>query len=132
MFWALTLVACGYATAAGGRDGRWAVSLLIAASLLTIPATRLGQHWARTEFGVFSVDLALLAGLYALVLRSRRYFPVWMAGLHLIAVTTHLSTMLAPDITPRLYRAMESVWAVPITLCMVFGIAMDRRAGIRG
>ncbi len=78
-----------------------------------------------------AVDLGLLLGLYALALRSRRFFPIWMAGFHLIAVTTHLSTVLEPEITPRLYRAMESLWAIPITLAMVFGIALDRRAGIR-
>lgn len=131
LFWSLTLLACGYAVAAGGRDGRWAVFLLLSASLLTIPAARLGRHWAGTEFGVFGVDLALLVGLYVLALRSLRFFPVWMTGLHLIAVTTHLSTILVPDIAPRLYKAMESLWAVPITLSMVFGIAMDRRAGLR-
>ena len=130
LFWALTLVGCGYAAAAGGRDGRWAVTLLLTASLLTIPVTRLGHHWARTETGVFAVDLALLVGLYALSLRSQRYFPIWMTGFHLIAVTTHLSAVLAPDITPNLYRAMESLWAVPITLSMVFGVALDRRNGI--
>ncbi|WP_419807693.1 hypothetical protein [Sphingomonas sp.] len=120
------LLCCG----AGGRDGQWAVFLL-AASLLTIPATWFGQHWARTGVGVSAVDLGLLLGLYALALRSRRFFPIWMAGFHLIAVTTHLSTVLEPEITPRLYRAMESLWAIPITLAMVFGIALDRRAGIR-
>lgn len=131
LFWMLTLGGCGYAAAAGGRDGRWASILIISASLLTIPATRLGAHWARSEHGILAVDLALLLGLYALALSSRRYFPIWMAGFHLIAVTTHLSALVAPDFTPRIYRAMASLWAVPMTISMVVGIALDRRSGIR-
>jgi hypothetical protein len=53
-----------------------------------------------------------------------------MTGFHLIAVTTHLSTLLAPEFTPRIYRGMETLWAVPITLSMMIGIMLDRRAGI--
>lgn len=126
-FWMLTLAGCGYAALLGEREGRWAACLIISASVLTIPATRLGAHWARSELGVMSVDAALLAGLYVLSLRSRRYFPIWMAGFQLVAVATHLGTLVAPDFTPRIYRAMASVWAVPMTVCMVAGVAMDRR-----
>lgn len=127
LFWLLTMVGCGYAAAAGGKDGRWAAFLIIAASLLTIPATRLGQDWARTEYLILVVDLALLAGLSVLALRSRRFFPLWMTGFHLIAVLTHVSTLLAPDFAPPIYRALESLWAIPMTLAMMWGIHLDRR-----
>ncbi len=125
-FWMLTLAGCGYAALLGGREGRWAASLIISASLLTIPATRLGAHWSRSELGVMSVDAALLLGLYVLSLRSRRYFPLWMAGFHLVAVATHLGTLIAPEFTPRIYRALASLWAVPMTVSMVVGVALDR------
>lgn len=128
LFWALTLVGCGYAASAGGRDGRWAAALIISASLLTIPATRLGEHWTRSEHGILAVDVGLLVGLYVLSLRARTFFPLWMTGFHLVAVATHLSTMLAPDFTPRVYRAMASLWAVPMTVSMVIGVALDRRS----
>jgi hypothetical protein len=131
LFWVLTLLGCGFAAAFGGRDGRWAVFLIIAATLLTIPAMLLGKAWRQTEVGILMVDLLLLASLYALCLRSDRYFPVWMTGFHLVAVTTHVSTLLAPEFTPRVYRALESVWAIPMTLSMIVGIALDRRAGLR-
>ena len=127
LFWTLTLIGCGYAAAAGGKDGRCAVILLLLASVLTIPAARLGHAWARTEIGVMSVDVLLLLGLYALMLRSQRYFPIWMVGFQLASVVTHLSTVLAPDFAPRVYRGLESVWALPITISLVVGIYLDRR-----
>jgi drug/metabolite transporter superfamily protein YnfA len=131
LFWLLTLLGCSYAAAFGGRDGRWAVFLIISATLLTIPAMLLGRAWRQTEVGILAVDLLLLVSLYVLCLRSRRYFPIWMTGFHLVAVTTHVSTLLAPEFTPRVYRALESVWAIPITVSMILGIVLDRRAATR-
>ena len=128
LFWTLTLLGCGYAATYGGRDGRWAVFLIISATLLTIPAILLGREWRNTEYGILLVDLMLLASLYALSLRSRRFFPLWMTGFHLVAVTTHVSTLIAPEFTPRIYRALESVWAIPMTMSMIIGIALDHRA----
>lgn len=128
LFWLLTLVGCSYAAALGGKSGRCAAVLIVAASLLTIPATRLGRGWAGTELLILSVDLALLIGLFVLSLKSSRYFPVWMTGFHLIAVLTHVSTIISPEFTPKIYRAVESLWAIPMTLVMMWGIHLDRLA----
>lgn len=132
LFWLLTLAGCGYAVAAGGRDGLWAAILIICASVLTVPVTLLGRAWQRPELGVLGVDLLLLAGLYLLTLRSTRHFPVWMTGFHLIATATHLGAAVAPDFTPKLYRALAGLWAIPVTISMVLGIALDQRALLRG
>lgn len=75
LFWSLTLVGCGYAAALGGRDGRWAALLITSASLLSIPAALQGAFWLRTEYALFTVDALLLVGLYALSMKSDRYFP---------------------------------------------------------
>lgn len=130
LFWALTLIGCGYAAAVGGRDGRCAALLILSASLLSIPAILLGRKWLQTEFGVFAVDAILLCGLFFLTARSSRLFPIWMTGFQLIAVATHLSTIFAPEFTPRIYRALEGLWAIPMTLSMMLGILLDRRAGL--
>ncbi len=130
LFWLLALLCCGYAIAFGGRDGKKAAALLIAAAVLTAPATLLGQAWGRIELLILAVDAALLAGLYALMLSSRRFWPVWMTGFHLVAVVTHLATLLAPGFTPAIYRALESLWAIPVLLSLLIGVALDRRAGL--
>ena len=127
LFWLLTIFGCGYAAAAGGKDGRWAAALIIVASLMSIPATLMGASWHGTETLIFAVDLALLIALYLLALCSRRYFPLWMVGFHLMSVLTHVSTLIAPDFAPAIYRALESLWAIPMTLAMIWGIHLDRR-----
>lgn len=127
----LTLLCCGHAVLFGGRDGRWAAFAFLVAVGLTIPAGRLGKAWGETELLVLGADLILLASLYALMLASRRYWPIWMVGFHLIAVVTHLSTMLTPNFTPQVYRAMESFWAIPLLLSLLIGVELDRRAALR-
>lgn len=126
LFWTLTLIGCGYAVAVGGKDGLWASLSIVSASILTIPAERLGSLWASTELAVMIVDAGLFLSLYALALRSDRFFPIWIAGFQLIAVASHIGTMIAPAFAPKIYKALESVWAIPITLSMVIGIAADR------
>jgi hypothetical protein len=74
-----------------------------------------------------AVDGLLLAGFYALAMTSRRHFPLWLTGFQLVAVTTHLATMIAPSFTPPAYRAMEGLWAIPITISLVLGILLDTR-----
>lgn len=131
LFWMLTLICCGYATLFGGRDGRWASFVFLVTAGLTIPAGRLGKAWGETELLVLGVDLILLIGLYALMLTSRRYWPIWMTGFHTVAVVTHLTTMITPSFTPQVYRAMGSFWAIPLLLSLLIGVELDRRAAAR-
>ncbi|PZU57171.1 MAG: hypothetical protein DI547_14160 [Sphingobium sp.] len=126
-FWTLMLMSCAYAAFFGGRDGRWASIMIVAATALTLPATLLDESFARTQLPVTAVDILLLLGLYMLAMRSARYFPIWMTAFQLITVTTHLSTIAAPNLTPKIYQAMETVWAIPCLLSMVAGVMLDRR-----
>lgn len=131
LFWALTLLCCSYAILFGGRDGRWAAFLILAASALSLPPMFFEEAYAETELIIFAVDLLLLGSLYVLMLASRRYWPIWMVGFHLVAVVTHLSTLLAPRFTPLVYWAMGSFWAIPVLLSLLIGVELDRRAAWR-
>ncbi len=65
-----------------------------------------------------------------MALRSRSYWPLWMAAFHLISVTTHAATIAQPELRPIIYFALQSFWSLPLLLVMVAGIMLDRRAGI--
>lgn len=131
LFWLLTLLACGYAATFGGKDGKFAGALIVAASILTIPGEHSGLVWGAFELGVFLVDSALLAGFYVLTLKSRRWWPIWMTGFHFLAVTSHLGVLLASDFVAPIYFAAASFSAVTVPISMVAGIALDRRAAMR-
>lgn len=130
LFSVLLFGSCAYAWFAGGREGRWIAIMLLAAALLSVPASYLDYRWSGTHLPVLSVDVLLLAGLVSVALRSRRYWPLWMAGFHLISVSTHAATIAQPGLKPIIYFAMQSFWSLPLLLVMAGGIMLDRRAGL--
>ncbi|WP_033919675.1 hypothetical protein [Sphingomonas sp. 37zxx] len=132
LFWLLTALSCLYAAVFGGRDGRWAAFLIILASLLTIPAAMFGGRYGRFELDVFLVDTSLLLGLYMLAMASRRWWPLWMTGFHLVAVTSHLSAAVATGFVADAYLAAASFWAIPMSIAMIVGVTLDHRATREG
>jgi hypothetical protein len=128
LFWLMTALTCAYALLNGGRDGRWAASLILTASVLSLPASLYGAHFGRFEPAVFTIDLGLLIGLYIVALRSRSWWPIWMTGFHLVAVVSHLATLISPNFVANIYFAAATFWAVPISLSMMIGVALDHRA----
>ncbi|MEI9850096.1 MAG: hypothetical protein WDN24_03590 [Sphingomonas sp.] len=130
LFTVLLFGSCAYAWLAGGREGRWISLLLLTAAVLSVPASYLDYNWSRTHLPVLIVDALLLIGLVGMALRSRRYWLLWMAGFHLISVSTHAATIAQPQLKPLIYFAMQSFWSLPLLLVMVAGIMLDRRAGL--
>ncbi|WP_152616623.1 hypothetical protein [Sphingomonas sp. ERG5] len=129
LFTILLFASCGYACIAGGKDGRWISLFIIAAALLSIPASQLERAWSHTQLPVLGVDLLLLGALIFVALRSRSFWPLWMTGFHLGSIATHLATIAAPvQLKPMLYFAMQSFWSLPMLLVMVAGVMIDRRA----
>lgn len=130
LFGILLLASCAYAFVFGGKEGRWVSLLLMSAAVLSIPAGHMDRGWSRVHVPVLIVDLLLLAGLLSVALRSRRYWPVWMAAFHLLSITTHIARMGEADLPPVVYFALQSFWSLPLLLVMVAGIMLDRRAGL--
>jgi len=130
LFWAALCLCCVYACVFGGKAGRCGAALFLLAVLGTVVATWPNSGWRHTNFPLFMVDSIYLAGLYVLAVRSGRFWPIWSAGFQLLAVLTHVGTMIDPFTKPQLYRALESFWALPILVTMVIGVSLDRKAGL--
>lgn len=130
LFTAILLGACLYACIAGGREGRWVSLLVVSAAIGSIPASYLNYGWQRMQLPVLGIDLALLAGLATVAVRSQRYWPLWMTGFHLVSISTHAARILQPGLPPLVYFALQSFWSLPGLLVMVGGIMLDRRAGL--
>lgn len=131
LFWLLVIASCGYAAVRGGRDGRRLAAFYVSAVVLTVPAQFFQQNWADgTHWPVFVVDLYLMGGLYWLSMRTRRYWPLWVAGFQLIALTSHLATLVTPTYAFRIYFSLAALWSVPQLLVVILGVTIDRQAGI--
>lgn len=131
LFWALTLLCCGFAALFGGRAGRMLALATISAVAATSLVTRDPQAWLGPQIPALLVDAALFAALVWIAFRSDRWFPIWFAGLQLVAVASHFGSILAPGFAPKVYFLLQSFWALPMYITLILGVAFDRRAGIR-
>jgi len=124
------LAACaGYALACGGAPERMVAALFAAATVLTFAAqaTLKRGDFAVTETGVFLVDLALLAGLFAVMLMTTRFWTIWLVALQLVPVASHCAKLLmGPQIVPWAYAVALAVWSYPMLAILVLGTARHR------
>jgi hypothetical protein len=125
LYWVLALLCCGFAAAAGGKSGRIGATMIITASVASAVGDQFGT-WNQTHIPVMAIDLILLAGFYWLAMRSKSYWPIWVTGLHLISVFSHIAVLFADDVRQMLYYGFGAVWSLPILLAMVIGISHDR------
>ncbi len=127
LFTSLAVIACGTAALLGGPAGRWTAFLYLSACAATFGVSYVDWIWATPNYPVFAIDTALLVGLYAVALGSRRYWPLWLTGLHLLTVLAHVSAMLAPGYFFRLYFVLEVIWSLPKMAVLLIGVLIDWR-----
>jgi hypothetical protein len=128
VFWLFASICCGYGLIFGERDGRLAAFMVAVAAMLSWLAQSVQQEWKVINLPVMLVDVLLWIGLLTLMIRSRRYWPIWMAAAQSLTVASHLATLIVPTFAQKSYAGLATVWAIPCLLCMVCGIALDRHA----
>lgn len=122
------VLSIGYAWLAGSRLDRQAVGWIVAALLGTLAASTFAAA-DRVMTIILLVDIALLAAITSIALRSPRYWPTWCAALHLAGVAYGLAAVLYPQATDL--RVFAGLWSTLALLAMVLGLLLDRRAQIR-
>ena len=95
----------------GDWETRLAAVVCLAASLLS---AFLINFKSQVAMNVAAIDLAVLAIFVALALRTRRFWPLWVAGLQLTTVMGHLLRVLQPQLLNIAYAASLRFWAYPI------------------
>jgi hypothetical protein len=129
--WAATLVAVVVlAFTRGGRSERWAASALFAGWLTTLLVYR--YRTGGTEWGVLSVDLALLLVLVWIALRSRRFWPMFAAGFHLLAVVTHVARTVDIHVNHWAYITAEIIWGYLLAFAIGYGAWTAPRHALSG
>ncbi|TZG26192.1 hypothetical protein [Sphingomonas montanisoli] len=123
----ITLISiCAYAIRCGGRPERQGAAIMIAGSVLTVPAASLVAQWQSPALGVLAVDMAVLAAFLAIALRSDRYWPLWTTAFQLVGVATHLARLADPGIIPRAYSIAQGFWAYPMLVALAIGVRESR------
>ncbi|MET0239364.1 MAG: hypothetical protein ABW184_05645 [Sphingobium sp.] len=129
LYWFLVLACWAFALKYGGATARWAFTMFLIATAMTVASIFVRLDLYRSNFILMAADGLYLVALYVIALRSRHYWPIWSAGFQLLTVLTHFGPILDPRASSKIYWGLESVWAIPMLVTMVAGIAKDRRIG---
>lgn len=121
LFWTLLLSVFFYALLRGTNEQRLAA---IGCLVATLASRLFRSQYGSLEVGVLIVDLALFMLFLAIALRSTRFWPLWVAGFHLVAVGAHGMRAIKADLIPTAYAVAAQFWSYPVLLCI--GIAVWR------
>lgn len=136
LLYAALVISCWtFALIFGGRTAQWAFLFFVMTMVGTMVSTNLDPSFELTYVGPWdgfnwllaTSDACYFIAMTVISLRSRRFWPIWSAGLQFACVLTHFGPFLDHHSSPKLYRALETIWAIPIMGTMVLGIAKDRR-----
>jgi hypothetical protein len=127
-YWIVLTLCAAYTIGRGGAPERAGMLIIGIGSIVTASvASAKAARFHTVETGIFIVDLVVLAAFVALALRANRYWPLWVAGFHLVGVTSHLAMIASAVVVPRVYAFVLALWAYPMLAIMVVGATRHRR-----
>ncbi len=121
------LLVVGVAVWRGGLWERKAANAMLVAWLFTKLVYR--YQGQQTEWGILAVDVGLLALLVWIALRSDRFWPIFAAAFHLLALVTHGARMIDPKVLGWAYITAGIIWSYLAVAAVGYG-AWTARAGV--
>jgi hypothetical protein len=118
LFNALLFGSCGYALWKGTRDARIVAATCLIAAFASIPAAAYGS----IETTVLIVDLLVLASFLYVALQSDRFWPLWIAGLHVTTMIGHALKLMSGDMVPIAYAVALRFWAYPELIILAIAV----------
>jgi hypothetical protein len=129
LYYIFLFACCGYAILRGARWEYCGATIMILGSLSTLAVARsFGTSWATLEVGIFAIDIVAFFALIWLSLKSNRFWPMWATAFHLLALTTHMTTIVAPQITAWALGTGAVFWAYPMLLALAIGARENQLA----
>jgi hypothetical protein len=118
---------CLYALALGGWPERSIAIILLDASVATVmlpfdPAT----SFRSVEKLELVIDVALMGGLITVALLANRFWPLWLAALHLLAIGIHGVRGFDTALVPWMYAAAGGKLAYPMIALLAAGVLRHR------
>lgn len=131
-FFGILLATFAYALWRGRSDERIAASVCLLATIATrFAISPLSERYTGVEVGLLLIDGAVLAAFVAIALRSKRFWPLWIAGLQLTSSLSHLMKVVEIDLLPRAYAAAAVFWSYPILLIIIAGTWRSHQRSLR-
>ena len=127
-YFVVLFVVCAYAFLRGRTDERVVAAICVIASLgSTLVGSPRISAYSGVETGILIVDTAAFAGFTLVALRSDRFWPLWVAGLQLTTLVSHLLKAAHFSLMPQAYAAAARFWVYPIFLIIVVGTWRSHR-----
>ena len=130
VFWSILLLICLYAFWHGRRYERIAAAVCLLASIAThFVIGPVPHRYSGIEYGLFGIDLVVLAVFIGIALRSDRFWPLWTAGLQLTISMSHVLKAVDLNLMARAYAAAAVFWSYPILLIIAAASWRQHRRG---
>lgn len=113
--WPTVMIGVGVVAVLRGRDSE----RLAATGVLTGWALSMVLARARsndTQWGIFAVDALLLMLFLWLAMRSRRFWPLFVAAFQLLMVFTHIASILDAGVSGWAYLTANLIWSYLVLL----------------
>jgi hypothetical protein len=117
IFDTLLLVAMLVAIWRGGTIERLGAALCILATVLTVVSSPLHIRFQGVRLDLLAIDLATLLAFVALARASRRFWPIWAAGLQMLSIICMTAEVLSPN--NLAYAYAEQVWSWGIVVLII-------------
>ncbi len=122
IFYFTLMCTCYYVYLRGGYTEKVTMTVLLVGSLLSAAAViYFDDHWARAGHYVLLIDCVALFILVSIALKSKRFWPMWVAGFQLPGVVTHIATLVDPHIVPKSYAIAQGLWIYPMMIVLIVG-----------
>jgi hypothetical protein len=93
----------------GSDHERMAVTGLLGAWALSMVAFRARSE--DTQWAILAIDSSLFALYVWIAMRSRRFWPLFVAGFELLALITHVAHALDGQVSGWAYWTAERIWS---------------------
>ncbi|WP_238147036.1 hypothetical protein [Rhizorhabdus dicambivorans] len=111
-----------YAFRRGGWEERLTAVGFLANSYLTLMViVPDGNQYHRVEALVLSIDIIFLVQLILTALRSRRFWPMWLAAMQGMTILAHLLPLM-PHALPIIYRDATALWSYPMWFVLALAV----------
>ena len=129
-FWSFLIGCLVLGWQAGDRADRKIILCVFAAAGSTHLSDLLFETHAH-RYIVRVIDFALLMLVIRYALLTKRYWPVWFAGILACANVLGLSALFLPPREAAVLFVASSAWAVPSLIVLTAGLLLDQGKGIR-
>ncbi|WP_332765960.1 hypothetical protein [Phenylobacterium sp.] len=104
-----------------GRRPEWIVAGACILAWALTPLAQNSRNWFDPQWGVFAVDLALLAVLVWLTLTTDRTWLLFASAFQLLAVIIHLAILVDHSVNPMPYRQALVIWSYLVIAALGVG-----------